>query len=157
MTSRMCKEHLSYRCGCNRERPKPAPRVVEEPDLFGGGVQPALFSAPTTPPSNGTATSEAAAASLDPKVLNDQHQRIMRALWRVRGKGLTDEEVQQATGLNPSSERPRRGELLTGGWVRDTGETRSTRSGRQATVWDVSEDFVRLVAANKQRKANEAA
>lgn len=80
-----------------------------------------------------SATSESAAegmrgsaATLRAKVL---------ALLRSQPNGLTDEEMQQALGMNPSTQRPRRIELVTAGFVIDSGATRKTRSGRNAVVW----------------------
>lgn len=49
--------------------------------------------------------------------------------------GMTDEEQQDATGMNPSTQRPRRIELVERGLVRDSGITRETKSGRKAVVW----------------------
>lgn len=50
--------------------------------------------------------------------------------------GSTDEEAQLCLGMNPSTQRPRRVELVTMGLVRDSGRTRPTRSGRKAIVWE---------------------
>lgn len=49
--------------------------------------------------------------------------------------GLTDEELQHGIGLEGSTQRPRRVELLRAGLIKDSGRTRATASGRQATVW----------------------
>jgi hypothetical protein len=49
--------------------------------------------------------------------------------------GATDEEIQIVLSINPSTERPRRGELVTGNAVVDSGRRRPTRSGRNAIVW----------------------
>ena len=49
--------------------------------------------------------------------------------------GMTDAEIQSTLGLDPSSERPRRVELVDSGHVMDSGKTRATASGRQAVVW----------------------
>jgi len=51
--------------------------------------------------------------------------------------GRTDEEIQRMLKLNPSTQRPRRIELVQAGKVRDSGRTRKTKSGRAATVWEV--------------------
>lgn len=51
--------------------------------------------------------------------------------------GLTDEQIQQQLGMNPSTERPRRIELVDMGEIHDTGRTRETLSGRSAVVWGV--------------------
>jgi len=49
--------------------------------------------------------------------------------------GATDEEMQVGLEMNPSTQRPRRIELVRMGLVWDTGTTRQTLSGRKATVW----------------------
>lgn len=49
--------------------------------------------------------------------------------------GATDEEIQTNTGLEGSTERPRRGELVTGGYLMDSGKRRKTHSGHNAIVW----------------------
>lgn len=49
--------------------------------------------------------------------------------------GATDEQIQDELAMPSSTERPRRVELVKGGVVVDSGRTRPTRSGRQATVW----------------------
>ena len=49
-------------------------------------------------------------------------------------QGLTDEQQQHILGMNPSTQRPRRIELLKKGLIRQAGE-RKTRSGRKAAVW----------------------
>jgi hypothetical protein len=58
------------------------------------------------------------------------------AFVRSRGReGATDEEIQEALGMNPSTERPRRIELYKVDLVYDSGTLRPTRSGRKAVVW----------------------
>jgi hypothetical protein len=52
--------------------------------------------------------------------------------------GGTDEELQDALGMNPNTQRPRRIELVERGLVRDSGRTRKTKSGRRATVWEIA-------------------
>ncbi len=54
-----------------------------------------------------------------------------------RTNGATDFEIQKASGLNPSTQRPRRIELVECGLVRDSGKTRPTPSGRKAVVWEI--------------------
>ena len=55
---------------------------------------------------------------------------------RCRGTaGATDEEMQVGLAMNPSTQRPRRGELVEKGLVVDSGETYPTTSGRRAIVW----------------------
>lgn len=58
---------------------------------------------------------------------------VYRAL--CESDGLTDDEMQQILNMNPSTQRPRRIELVEKGLVKHSGETRKTRSGRKAAVW----------------------
>jgi len=63
--------------------------------------------------------------------------RVLRCILGSGG-GLTDEEMQQGLNLNPSTQRPRRVELVERGLVRDSGLQRKTRSGRNAVIWEIS-------------------
>jgi hypothetical protein len=71
-----------------------------------------------------------------------------KVLDHIRGEpdGATDEEIQEALGMNPSTERPRRTELMQRrpqdspkcmrlGLIRDSGRRRKTRSGCPAIIW----------------------
>lgn len=61
-----------------------------------------------------------------------------KVLDAIRGAGLngmTDQEIERATGLAGNCVRPRRGELIEFGLVRDSGRTRLTASKRKAVVW----------------------
>jgi len=51
--------------------------------------------------------------------------------------GATDEEVQTALSMNPSTQRPRRIELAQARCIVANGH-RKTKSGRNATVWRVT-------------------
>lgn len=84
-------------------------------------------------PSNGTATSQAAADSMRSHAAT--LRGLLLALLQLNHDGLTDEEAQHSLGMNPNTQRPRRGELVTAKLVIDSGETRATRSGRQAIIW----------------------
>ena len=78
-------------------------------------------------------TSKMAAERIEPRA-GTQRARVLWFL-QLYDKGLTDEELQEVTSLNPSTQRPRRIELVKQGWIKDSGRTRATRSGSQATVW----------------------
>lgn len=80
------------------------------------------------------ATAHAAAASVAP-ARRELHARLLAALTNG---GLTDEEMQDRTGMNPSTQRPRRVELVDSGQVRDSGRRRACRSGRLAVVWEAA-------------------
>ena len=92
----------------------------------------ALFAqrAPAVP---GSATSAMAAESLGPATLNAMQRRVLKLL-RENRQGLTDEEQQAALAMNPSTQRPRRVELVQRGLVVEYGK-RKTRSGHMAVVW----------------------
>ena len=79
-------------------------------------------------------TSAEAAEKAEPKA-GTWRACVLRAI-RAHGKiGVTDDDLQFVLNLNPSTLRPRRIELVNAGLVEDSGETRKTRSGRQAVVW----------------------
>ena len=103
---------------------KPIPTLTD-------AVSPDLFTAPYQPHS---ATSKAAAAGIEPKA-GTLRAGVLAALRGAGAGGGTDEQIQHWLGLDPSTARPRRVELVQAGLVRDSGQTRLTRSGRQATVW----------------------
>ena len=85
------------------------------------------------PSVNGSATSAAAADSLDGKTLNALQRRVYEFICR---RPSTDEEIANELEMNPSTVRPRRIELARRGLVVESG-TRRTSSGRMATVWRV--------------------
>ncbi len=71
-------------------------------------------------------------------------QRIAGSVTTLRGQIMiylqlngprSDDEIQQALGMNPSTERPRRIELCKLGLVRDSGLQGKTKSGRACTLW----------------------
>lgn len=83
------------------------------------------------PSVNGSVTSAAAADSLSGEALNAMQRRVLEFIaWRPS----TDEEIATELSMNPSTVRPRRGELVRRGLVVQDG-TRRTASGRMATVW----------------------
>ena len=55
----------------------------------------------------------------------------------------TDEQIQYALSMDPSTERPRRVELVADGKVIKVGEGR-TSSGRKAALWDLHPNERRL-------------
>ncbi len=82
-------------------------------------------------------TSMAASVAIEPRAAT--LRRAVLDWLRGRGdEGATDEEIQDALSMNPSTQRPRRIELMRGGLVVDTGRTRTTKSNRKACVWAAS-------------------
>ena len=86
------------------------------------------------PAVRGSVTSAQAADSLGPATLNALQSKVLRFLETCGAFGATDEEMQLALGMNPSTQRPRRIELARRGLVVEAG-TRKTVSGRMAVVW----------------------
>jgi predicted ArsR family transcriptional regulator len=80
---------------------------------------------------NGSATSAAAADSLDAKTLNAMQRRVYEFICR---RPSTDEEITNELDMNASTVRPRRGELARRGLIVESG-TRRTASGRMAVIW----------------------
>ena len=79
-------------------------------------------------------TSFDAAVEIAPDITSLQ-ARVYLALLK---RPSTDEELQELLNMNPSTERPRRVELVERGLVRDSGERRLTRAHRSAVVWEVT-------------------
>jgi hypothetical protein len=71
-------------------------------------------------------------------IRTDLQRRVYKYIKDKGEKGATDEETQFALAMNPSTQRPRRVELVDMGLVKDSGTTRKTASGRSATVWVVA-------------------
>lgn len=83
----------------------------------------------------GSDTSEEAAEAIEPRL--SLLQELVLVVLRHRPNGLTDEEMQTEAVMQPSTQRPRRVELVAQGLVEDSGTRRKTRSGRSAVVWKV--------------------
>jgi hypothetical protein len=81
-----------------------------------------------------SAMSAQAAASLTPETMNALQRRVLDFIASRGEEGATDEECQRELGMNPSTQRPRRGELANAGLIVESG-TRLTSSRRRATVW----------------------
>jgi hypothetical protein len=97
---------------------------------------PDLFSA-QPPHQRGSATSEAAAVAIEPRS-GTLRRMVLEHLRACGAQGATDDEIQHALDMNPSTQRPRRIELVNSGLVKETSRTRRTRSGRMATVWVIA-------------------
>lgn len=93
----------------------------------------------TAPYVAGSETSKAAALSIEPRSGTDRWLLLQYLRYVFRAEGATDDEMQARLNLNPSTQRPRRIELCEAGLVRNSGQTRKTRSGRQAVVWIATE------------------
>lgn len=81
----------------------------------------------------GSETSEAAADEIEEHGAS-MTTRVLNTL-KAQPAGLTDQQMQDMSGLGPQSQCPRRIELVKLGLVADSGRKRKTRRGRDATVW----------------------
>lgn len=61
--------------------------------------------------------------------------RVLALIAGAGSRGMTDYEIQQATGLRNNTQTPRRRELVQSGAIVDSGTKRKTGSGCKATVW----------------------
>lgn len=96
--------------------------MSESLDLF-SYCPPAQYRSPT---------SVEAAVKVEPRA-GTLRRRVLDFLRSV--DGATDDEMQVALDMNPSTQRPRRVELVAAGWVRDSGTKRRTRGDCDAVVW----------------------
>ena len=94
-----------------------------------------LFSPFEEPPSQRhSPTSRAAAEAIAPTA-GTLRAAVLTYLRQRGDEGATDSECQESLGMNPSTQRPRRIELVEAGLVVDSGRVRKTPSGRKAVVW----------------------
>lgn len=82
-------------------------------------------------------TSLAAAESIKPRCGTDR-ARVLDCIRAAGELGVTDEEIQTLLSMNPSTQRPRRIELLNARLIQPSGR-RKTRSGREAVTWICTE------------------
>jgi len=66
-----------------------------------------------------------------------QTQRARLLAWLTAHPCVTDEEIAEGAGMNPSAARPRRSELVEAGVVRKVDMDGRTRAGRRAARWAV--------------------
>ncbi len=66
-----------------------------------------------------------------------QTQRARLLAWLTAYPCVTDEEIAEGVGMNPSAARPRRRELVEAGVVRKVDLDGRTRAGRRAARWEV--------------------
>ena len=78
-------------------------------------------------------TSYAASVYVAPKT-GTQREAVLRLLRR---RPATDVEIQEWLSMSPNTERPRRVELVEGGFVRDSGQVKR-HHGRDHIVWEVN-------------------
>jgi len=134
-TTRRWPRVLTYRVsllwGRHRDALAPLPtRMTRLGPVECGAVVAVTLAATETP---------AAAPYVAPLVTTMARPQRARLLdWLAAHPLSTDEEIAEGVGINPSSERPLRGELETLGLLRKVDEHGRTRSGRRAARWEVA-------------------
>jgi len=126
---------LAYRAVTRARRPR-APHVYG-PVLVAAeaGAAPVAERAPVA-----TAIRVVPAPYVAPVLLTTpvaQTQRARLLAWLTAHPCVTDEEIAEGAGMNPSAARPRRRELVEAGVVRKVDMDGRTRAGRRAARWEV--------------------
>lgn len=88
----------------------------------------------TAPYQKHSRTSRDAAKAIEPD-LNRLEQEVLDFIRKQGVRGATDEEVQRGLDMNPSTQRPRRVDLVKYGLVVAAEMKRRTTRGRKAQVW----------------------
>lgn len=89
--------------------------------------------------SGALATERAAALAVAPKT-GTIRREVLELIARTEDYGATHPELEAKLEgrAAPSSVRTRCSELVAGGWVLDSGRTRPTAAGLEATVWTIT-------------------
>jgi predicted transcriptional regulator len=87
----------------------------------------------TLPYVKGSATSEAAAESMEGKSPG-LRERVFRVVQGAGSYGMTADEIEEFSFISGNTVRPRLVELRRAGRIQHSG-VRQTRSGRRAYVW----------------------
>ena len=95
-------------------------------------------------PGDAAETQLLAAMEIQPATGHDR-LRVLKQLAACGDRGATDEELQLALDMNPSTQRPRRVELVEKGWVEKSEHRRPTRAGRSAVVWRLTAGAIRSI------------
>lgn len=77
-----------------------------------------------------------------------QRGRVLAAI--VARGGLTDDEIGRVVRLPGNAVRPRRGELVQGGFVADSGHRRPSVQGNPAVVWEATPKGIAAVSENRE-------
>ncbi len=126
---------LAYRAVRLARRPRMArvygPILVAEATV----VAPVAERAPVATPIRALPTPYVAPVLMTTPVAQTQRARLLA--WLTTHPCVTDEEIAEGAGMNPSAARPRRRELVEAGVVRKVDLHGRTRAGRRAARWEV--------------------
>lgn len=79
-------------------------------------------------------TSRLALLKARPKI-GTQRDRILKYVIACLDYGATDDEISADLCIPANSVRPRRVELVEGGWIHDSGKLRKNGFGNSCIVW----------------------
>ncbi len=96
---------------------------------------PVAERAPVTTPIHAVPAPYVAPVLMTTPVAQTQRARLLA--WLTAHPGVTDEQIAEGAGMNPSAARPRRRELVEAGVVRKVDMDGRTRAGRRAARWEV--------------------
>lgn len=165
-----CRAHTNQKrwpCGWCRQRAKEALRnLADMPQLFDpGDPNPAELSDPSACTEGVTAasagdTSKAAALAVFPRS-GTQRLALLRLVVENEKNDYaaraTDDWLARTSGLSLNTVRPRRGELVAGGWLTDSGATDTTSTGHQAVVWCLTDRAVDHFVSEAEARADRQA
>lgn len=118
--------------------------------------QPSLDEAQLGPFASGSETSRKAALDNYPRAGGQRHKILSTFYIQIpkwdgeadaptnERHGYTRDDLERVTHLSGNAIRPRVKELLAGGYLEETEETRVTRAGSAATVLQITEDGRRV-------------
>lgn len=74
-------------------------------------------------------------------------RKVLQLIVSAGEDGATDDEISQWLHKSPNSTRPRRVELVEGGWIVDNGLRRDSAYGNPSIAWVATPVGVLLVAS----------
>lgn len=104
------------------------------------------------PPHQSHSETSAAAAGEIKESARSLRFKVYAYIKQRGAKGATDEEIQDALGMQLQTEVPRRRELVMKGLIVDSGIKRLTKSRRRAAAWVVSGAYIEPEARKKTTK-----
>jgi len=133
-TTLALSRRLAYRAARLARRPRTArvygPVLVAEAAAAAGAEH-----APRATPIRAVPAPYVAPVLMTTPVAQTQRARLLA--WLTAHPCVTDEQIAEGAGMNPSAARPRRRELVEAGVVRKVDMDGRTRAGRRAARWEV--------------------
>jgi len=125
---------LASRAARRARRPR-TPRVYGPVLVADATAAPVAERAPVATPIRAIPAPYVAPVLMTTPVAQTQRARLLA--WLTAHPCVTDEQIAEGAGMNPSAARPRRRELVEAGVVRKVDLDGRTRAGRRAARWAV--------------------